>query len=386
MSRAQSPTDLELTWDQALAWRIGRQHLATRAADPVALVGQLAGVQAQVLPSAKQVIGIRSRATPDDVDRLLWTERRLVRTWAMRGTLHLLPSDELGLWAALLGRRQPRITPGWERYHGLTGAELAAITEAVPAVLDADPITREELARRIAARVKKRHLAEVVRSGWAAVLKPAANQGLLVQGPPVDGNVTFVDPERWLGRSLDRPDPHEAAAELVDRFLDVNGPATHDDLARWLGVQPKQGRELLAEHTDRLLLVDVEGDRAWMTPAGARQTARTRPKHSVYLLPGFDPYVLAPISHRRHTIPPGRVDEVSRTAGWISAVLLVDGRIAGTWTAEPATDVDGDTVVTIRAFDDLAPDVLAAAERHLRSHSRGVFGSGRRVEVRLGEP
>ena len=101
------------------------------------------------------------------------------------------------------------------------------------------------------------------------MLKPAANQGLLVQGPPADGNVTFVDPVRWLGRAVKQPDPHEAAAEIVDRFLNVNGPATHEDLARWLGVSPKEGRELLAEHTDRLTAVTVEGAKAWMTPAGA---------------------------------------------------------------------------------------------------------------------
>jgi hypothetical protein len=380
--------DLELTWDQVLAWRVRRHHLATRASDPVHLVGELAGVQAQVLPTAKQVIGIRSRATPDDVDRLLWTDRRLVKTWAMRGTLHLLPSAELGLWVALLRRRLPRVTAGWERYHGVTAAELVAITDAVPEVLGTEPVTREELAERIAAKVKKRALAEVVRSGWSAVLKPAANQGLLVQGPPVDGNITFVDPVRWLGRRLDRPDPDEAAAAIVDRFLDVNGPATHDDLARWLGVQPKQGRELLADHTERLTPVDVEGARAWLTPAGANQAARAtaRAKSTVYLLPGFDPYVLAPISHRRHTIPPGRVDDVSRTAGWISAVLLVDGRIAGTWTVERAVDDDGDTIVTIQAFSALAPDVVAAAEHHLRSRYRGLLGSGRRFQIRLGQP
>ena len=34
--------------------------------------------------------------------------------------------------------------------------------------------------------------------------------------------------------------------------------------------------------------------------------------HGAHLLPGFDPYTLAPISHREHIIPEGKVDEVSR--------------------------------------------------------------------------
>ncbi|MGH9119764.1 MAG: winged helix DNA-binding domain-containing protein [Acidimicrobiales bacterium] len=367
---------VELTWDQALAWRVDRHHLAARrrATDPVALVGELGGVQAQVLPSAKQVIGIRSDATPEMVERLLWTERRLVKTWAMRGTLHLLPSDELDLWAAVLRTRETRITPGWEKYHGVTGAELHAITDAVPGALDDEPITRDELAGRIAARLRQPRLAEVLRSGWAAVLKPAANQGLLVQGPPVGGNVTFVDPSRWLGRPITAADPHASMATVVDRFLDVNGPATHEDLARWLGVQPKQARQIIGEHADRVEAVSVDGPKAWMTARGAAAAGAVRPKRSVYLLPGFDPYVLAPISHRRHTIPDGRIDEVSRRAGWISAVLLVDGRIAGTWTTEPAGTEGGPATVTVTPFVELRDDVADAAARHLATRYRHLLG------------
>ena len=68
-----------------------------------------------------------------------------------------------------------------------------------------------------------------------------------------------------------------------------------------------------------------------MTPAGATAAGGAGAPEGVALLPGFDPWVLAPISHRAHTIPDGHVDDVSRTAGWISPVLLVDGRVAGTW-------------------------------------------------------
>ena len=32
------------------------------------------------------------------VHRALWEDRTLVKTWAMRGTLHLLRADELAMW------------------------------------------------------------------------------------------------------------------------------------------------------------------------------------------------------------------------------------------------------------------------------------------------
>ena len=112
---------------------------------------------------------------------------------------------------------------------------------------------------------------------------------------------------------------------MLARFLDVNGPATRDDLARWLGVTPKEARVLLAAHADGLVEVDVDGSTAWMTPAGAGAAAEAGAPEGVLLLPGFDPWVLAPISHRAHTIPEGHVDDVSRKAGWISPVCWSTG-------------------------------------------------------------
>jgi DNA glycosylase AlkZ-like len=96
----------------------------------------------------------------------------------------------------------------------------------------------------------------------------------------------------------------------------------------------------------------------------------------VWLLPGFDPYVLAPISHRAEIIPAGKVDEVSRAAGWISPVLLVDGRIAGTW--EPST-AGGTTTVKVTPFAKLPKRVVTAARDHLEARYAPVFGG----EVRL---
>jgi hypothetical protein len=98
----------------------------------------------------------------------------------------------------------------------------------------------------------------------------------------------------------------------------------------------------------------------------------------VYLLPGFDPYVLAPISHRAHTIPEGRVQQVSRSAGWISPVLLVDGRVAGTW--EPVV-ADGVTTVTITSFAQLPARVVRAARAHLEQRYAATLGPDLRLAV-----
>ena len=374
--------DVRLTWDQVLAWRLARQGVGGAAgvpSDPVGLVAHLAGVQAQVESSAAQVLAVRG-AGRVDLDRLLWRDRALLKTWAMRGTLHLLPAAEWRTWIAVMRTRQWRITAGWERYHGITKAELEAVTAAIPEALVDDPLTRDELADRIAGITGHDHLGDVLRSGWAQVFKPAANQGLLCQGPPRDRATTFTSPEAWLdGAPRVEPDPHEAATTVLARFLDVSGPATRDDVARWLGVTPKEARLLLADHADALVEVDVEGSAGWMTPAGATAAGEAGSPEGVVLLPGFDPWVLAPLSHRAHTIPTGHVDDVSRKAGWISPVLLVDGRVAGTW--EPSID-GGVATVTVTPFRTLPEAVVAAARRHAEATYAGLLADEVRLVVR----
>lgn len=377
MAASKDPTrrrapQLRLTWDRALAWRLRRHHLTAPAGGPVELVGALAGVQAQVPSMTAHAVGIRTPTDSDTVEQLLWGDRLLVKTWAMRGTLHLLPARDFATWVGALRTREWRITPAWEQYHGVTRAELDAITAAIPQALSAEPLTRERLAERISDATGHRHLDAALRSGWAAVLKPAANRGLLCQGPPADGSTTFVEPAGWLGSLSPEPDTETALRRVLGWFLDAHGPATHDDFARWFGSTPAAARKVLTRHADDLALVDVDGLRAWMTPQGAEEAAGAVPASSVHLLPGFDPYVLAPISHRDHTIPPGRVADVSRTAGWIAPVVVVDGRIAGTWTH--ARDGDA-TIVTITAFAPLPRRVLDGAREHLeRSHASVLKG------------
>lgn len=349
----------------------------------MSVAADLAGVQAQVLSSAELVLGIRSSdAAPDTVRSALWDDRALVKTWAMRGTLHLLPALELGLWTTVLSTWERRYTAGWEAYHGITRDELRAVTDAVGEVLPGRCLTREELAADVARRLGSPHLEERLRSGWGALLKPAAWRGLLCFGPDRGRNVTFVSPREWLGteRLQPAPDPEAARGAVLQRFLDAHGPATSVDFARWFGTEPAAARRLFTHHAEHLAAVDLAGSRAWLTRQAAADIADAAAARDVRLLPGFDPYVLAPVSHRAHVIPDGFLSRVSRTAGWISPVLLVGGRIAGVWRHERQ---QGTVAVTVEPFASTTATVRAAAEAHAQEYGRLLGGP---VEVRWEKP
>ncbi len=265
-------TALRVGWPEALAWRVGRQLLdELPGLSVVDVARQTAGVQAQVMSSAEQAVGVRTGQEPASVRSALWDERTLVKTWAMRGTLHLLPADELPTWVAALRVKEHSARRGaaWERYHHMTVDQLHATTAAVGEVLGADPLTREELGRRVAEVAGEPGLAEIVRASFGgSILKSAAANGDLCFAPDRGRNVAFVNPQAWLGGGWTEPDPDTAMAVVAHRFFDAYGPATVDDFGRWWGVTPAEAKRMLKPVVDDLVGVDLDGEAALVTPAG----------------------------------------------------------------------------------------------------------------------
>ena len=325
MSKGLSPSPVSA--GQVRAFRLVRQHLADplpadRLADVVAAVG---GVQAQVMSAAELALAARSEGlSPGHVQDALWERRELVKTWCMRGTLHLLPARDLGTWAAALSRRSQWRRESWLKYFGVTLEEMDALIAGIGAGLDGVGKTREELAALAPA-----HLGDELLRGWGTLLKPVAYQGSLVFGPNRGRNVTFVHPQRWL-EPFEMPDPDEALRDIFLRYVRAYGPATHEDFARWWGGDAAPARRIRESLGDELEPVEAEGRQAWVLAGDAEVLRSLDPPKSVHLLPNFDLYTLH-YRPRDAFLPPGTYDRVYRVAGWISPVVLYDGAVAGIW-------------------------------------------------------
>ena len=321
---------MRVTWAQVLAFRWARQHLAAPAPHGAALevVGDLVGVHAQLMSSAQQAIAVRVEALDEDaVARALWEQRTLIKTWAWRGTLHLVRAEDLGLYSAAQANLRPRYeVPAWLRHHGLTLEEAEAMVRAVPEALDGRELTREELASAVARIVGSAHLAEKLGGGFGDLLKPAAFNGDLCFGPNRGRNVTFARPDQWLGGRLDRPAPEDAIEEVTRRYLGVYGPATREQYARWFGTPSaaQAGRWLTAVDAAE---VDVEGERQGVLEADVNELSDARPKGIERRLPAFDPYVVGAPRNVDAVVPADLRPKVYRPQGWISPVVAVDGFI-----------------------------------------------------------
>jgi hypothetical protein len=354
-----------LNWQQVNAWRLTQHHLLPRAGhrELHAVVTRIGGVQAQVMPAAEWSLGARVDAlTPADIQRALWQERTLIKTWAMRGTLHLLEAQALPLYVAARRAHKIHRPPSYYTYHGVTPAEYDAILEAIPQTLSDQPLTREQLAEGVAQAAGMPNLRAVLLSGWGALLKPSAFAGEICFGPNQGQNVTFVQPRRWIG-DWQPIDPQQAFQEMARRYLAAYGPAMPDDFARWWGTPASQAKKVFRALGAELTPVEVEGRQAWALAATVEPMQSLDAPRSVRLLPQFDAYVIGVARDCDAILPHAYKGRVYRPQGWISAVVLVDGRMQGVWTIDRQR---AKGVVQVEMFD--AP--AAGVEAELQSEAK----------------
>ena len=258
---------LRLTWPQVLAWRAERQRLLARARrdERLDVVAQVGGLHAQVMASAELEWWTRLEdPEPQDVATALWEDRSLVKTWAMRGTLHLLPAAELGLWCAALAPLDERgRAPGVLNRIGVTRAEADAVAAAIPEALDGAELTREELAGAVGRITGRPALRERILGQYGdQLLKPPAFRGELCFAPSQGAKVRFAHPRTWLPEPPPPADPEAAGRELARRYLGTYGPSSAAELGRWTGTTTAQGKAWLAQlGAGAVLEVDVEGTR-----------------------------------------------------------------------------------------------------------------------------
>ena len=306
----------------------------------VEVVRRLGGVQAQVASSAELAVRVRcasSRAS--DVTRAL-ADGRLIKTWAMRGALHLLTPEEGGAYLAMLAAGRSWELPSWQRYFGMQAQHCDALRAAVREALAGPPRTREELITAIVRVPQLSHLTEELRSGWGTLFKPLAWQGELCYGPSRGTRVTFARPDVVSATWAGVPEPDEAAPVVIRAYLAAYGPATTEHVRNWLArgrVSIRRVRGWVAALRDRLAEVEVDGEPAWVRAEDLDELAASRPSSAVRLLPGFDAYVLGPGTDDGRVVARARRAAVSRQAGWTSPVVVAGGVVSGTW------ELDGDT-------------------------------------------
>jgi len=324
-----------LKWHQVHAWRLSQHGLFPRldSGNFVEAVTRTGGIQAQVMSAAE--LGLFSRVEglgQQDVRSALWQDRTLIKTWAMRGTLHLLSAKDLPLYVAA---RDWHSGPAWSNYFaefGLsTAAQQEAYLSAIPHVLEQGPMTRQQLAEAVAEQTGIAQARDfIISANWGSPLKPSAYRGDLCFGPSQGQNVTFVNPKTWMG-SWQSIEPEQALKRIVRLYLQTYGPATPEDFARWWGGKITQAKKLFKAMRDELEEVEVEGWQAFALSSTFEAMQGVEVSETLHLLPLFDVYTIGVPRGLEAVLCQAYKSQIFRAQGWISAVVLVNGSIQGVW-------------------------------------------------------
>jgi len=349
MARRDPRPAVSLTWAQVGAWRMQRQYLTAldgppEAAGAVVIAERLLGVQAQVASQAALAVALRQQAPgPQDTATAL-ENRTLVKTWAARGTLHLHPPEQAASVLALLANAKTWHKGVWQKNFLTIGQMDALATAVTTALADGTARTCTELMDRVIAATGDDTLAEHLGSGWGQVLKPLAWQGLLCHGPSDGQRITFVRPDLHVAGWPGLPSPDDAARTVIPAWLGTYGPGGPAGFDLWLirNATPKaQLKRWFAdlEAAGEVVAVDVEGERLLARSQDVDELAGLDPAGSggpVRLLPAFDQFILGPGTGDPHVLDPAQRPRVSRAAGWISPLVVRDGRVIGVWEPDGA--------------------------------------------------
>ncbi|MGY1783631.1 winged helix DNA-binding domain-containing protein [Geodermatophilus sp. SYSU D00698] len=295
--------------------------------DAAAAVRALGAVQGQDLPGALTSVALRTAGRSRAGVTAALDAGDVVRSWPMRGTLHLVAAEDLPWMLELLGGRVLAGAAKRRAVVGLTEEDLERSREAAVAALTGG--------RRLGRQALLATLADagcdVAGPRGYHTLWYLSQTGTLVLGPTDDGDQAFVLLDEWVSapRRLER---EEALAELALRFFTGHGPATVADLVRWAGTTVRDARAGLAPVRDRLATVDVGGTEAYLDPETPERLAACRADaEALHLLPGFDEVVLG-YADRSCTVPPEFAERIVPGGnGVFRSTVVCGGQVVGTW-------------------------------------------------------
>ena len=328
--------------------RLAAQRLtdATRLrADPAAIARAVCGIQAQDMRAAQLALRVRSTGlTVAIVDEAIARKRSVVRTWLMRGTLHLVAGEDVRWMLGLLGPFIDRRDETRRRQLELDAALCKRGVAAMRKLLSGGPMTRPQLREQLRARGLP-----IAATGQAMIhlVAHAAHIGAVCYGPPQGRQSTIVLFEDWVPLS-DRPRGDAALAELARRYMSGYGPATTQDFAAWSSLPAAQARGAISAIRGELQEVPSPWGTLW-----ALRGKRLRGKHptessapTVRLLPSWDTYTLGYRS-RDSMLDPRHVNRF-QAGGLFYQSVCVDGRLEGAWRLATSAR---DATIEIDAFE-----------------------------------
>lgn len=336
-----------------LAARLHSQGLIDSTfASPEAVVGYLGAVQAQDYPAAKWAVGMRLNKTfeASDIDLdAAYNEGRILRTHVLRPTWHFVLPEDIRWMVALTGPAVQRVMGTYHRKWGVTDAIKRQSREIIVRELQGGKaLTRQDLKEAL-----QKNGMDVEGERPMHILMDAELEGLICSGPRQGKQFTYMMMDDRAPTAGSLPSREEMIANLVRRYLQGHGPAQVQDFAWWAGMTKKDAT-IGFESIKSDLIVETRDDKTyWFFPPAP--DAQADITSTAFLLSIYDEYTIG-FSDRSDLGNERERELLIQMGNGLTAVLILGGRVVGTWKRRQSTKAMTVTVTLFRK--------LTVAEQH----------------------
>jgi len=345
-----------VTNSEIARYRLVNQQISNHLFDePGKLVSWLGAVQAQDYYGAKWSLGLRiPGSTDDDIEKAI-ADKKLIRSWALRGTLHFLVPADIRWILKLLSPRLISIYGSHYQRLGLDKSLLEKSSQIIyRALKDGKQLTRKELKFQLE---KKGIATQELRLSF--LLLRAALDGQICFGSRRNKEFTFTLLDEWIPAAK-KLESDEALAELTRRYFTSHGPATIKDFAWWSGlpiIDIKRGLEIIKSGLHKEV---VKEQTYWMPDNMPVKKAHSK---TIYLLPGFDEYIIA-YKERTAALDAANVKEVMGAGNALfNSTIVINGRVEGTWKRTIRKDHVLIKTTLFRKLNNSHQDALTVAKK-----------------------
>lgn len=328
--------------------RLHNQHITQyRVHTPAEVVGWLGAIQGQDYSGAQWAIGLRLSGSTSIVIEQAIAEHAIVRTWLLRGTLHLVAAEDIRWMLALIA---PHVIAGNARRYKQLALDVGTMARSTDILAEALQGGRERDRAELLAILEQHGISTEGQRG-VYLLQRASLDGVIAQGAQRGRNATFFSLDKLPAQ--DRVSSREEAlAELARRYFTSRGPATLQDFVWWSGLKIADARAALASIQSTLVEDMVDGQRYWRP-----DTSPSPPESVGALLPAFDEYLIG-YRDRRAALDRDH-EQALKHGGMLSPMITVRGCVAGTWKR---TVTKRAAVITLNPFAPLSDGQREAVE------------------------
>lgn len=291
---------------------LARQYL-TVPGEPETVVRDLCGLQAQYLKNVCHGLRIRCGGLPEDWDA------GLVKTWTLRGTVHVISEADLPLFLYRGRNHLLRPVDRLEDDEFVTAERKQIFAEEIVRQIEAGNGGRERLRDCCRALGMTEREEQSVFNPWGGTLRALAEQGTIACRVQERKEFCRCPGFVPMGRE-------DALREILRRCLLHLGPMTIRDLAYFLGKSQRELTALLEPLAPARLTIDGrECLYLGELPANPPEIP------DCLLLAGFDPLMLSYEKTENPFLPPEYLRGVFTMQGIVHAPVLLRGTVAGRW-------------------------------------------------------